>query len=186
MKTKHQTLQGHYAGFITRSFAFIIDLIIVAVMLVMVSIGLSFISHFIGLIPDILTNLFSTSDAFMTTAYDEALPAITLVINIFLVFGYYIFFWTSSGQTIGKALMGVRVVSVSGRPLTFFQALFRFLLYPVSALFFFLGFFWVLADNQRQGWHDNLARTYVIYAWKAVPHAIFLRQWQTKWKKMIE
>jgi uncharacterized RDD family membrane protein YckC len=53
-------------------------------------------------------------------------------------------------------------------------------------MFFFLGFFWILADNQRQGWHDNLARTYVIYAWKAIPHAIFLRQWQTKWKKMAE
>jgi uncharacterized RDD family membrane protein YckC len=53
-------------------------------------------------------------------------------------------------------------------------------------MFFFLGFFWVLADNQRQGWHDNLARTYVIYAWKAVPHAIFLHQWQAKWKKLTE
>jgi uncharacterized RDD family membrane protein YckC len=186
MKTKHQTLQGHYAGFITRSFAFIIDVIIVALMLLMVSIGLSFISRFIGLLPDIIKSLFSTSDATATNAYDEALPLITLVVNVFLVFGYYIFFWTSSGQTLGKALMGVRVVSVSGRPLTFFQALFRFLLYPVSAMFFFLGFFWVLADNQRQGWHDNLARTYVIYAWRAVPHSIFLRQWQTKWKKMTE
>ena len=186
MKTKHQTLQGHYAGFITRSFAFIIDLIIVALMLVIVSSALSFITHFIGLIPEIFTNLFSTSDDSITKTYDEALPAITLVVNIVLVFGYYIFFWTSSGQTLGKALMGVRVVSVSGRPLTFFQALFRFLLYPVSAMFFFLGFFWILADNQRQGWHDNLARTYVIYAWKAIPHAIFLRQWQTKWKKMVD
>ncbi len=186
MKTRHQTLQGHYAGFITRLFAFIIDLIIVTIMLTFVSFGLSFISRLMGLMPEFFISLFSTSKTAISSAYNEALPAIILVVNVVLVFGYYIFFWTSSGQTIGKALMGVRVVSVSGRPLTFFQALFRFLLYPVSAMFFFLGFFWVLADNQRQGWHDNLARTYVIYAWKAVPHSIFLRQWQTKWKKTAD
>ena len=186
MKTKLQTQQGHYAGFITRSFAFIIDLIIVALMLSFASFTLSFISRFIGLIPDIFTSLFSTNDAVVKNAYDEALPNITIFVNIVLVFEYFIFFWTSSGQTIGKALMGVRVVSVSGRPLTFFQALFRFLLYPVSAMFFFLGFLWILADNQRQGWHDNLARTYVIYTWKAVPHAGFLHQWQHKWKKPAE
>lgn len=186
MKTKHQTLQGHYAGFITRSFAFIIDLIIVALMLSVTSFSLSFISRFMGLLPDIVTSVFSINGADIKNAYDEVLPTIIIIVNIVLVFGYFIFFWTSSGQTIGKALMGVRVVSVSGRPLTFFQALFRFLLYPVSAMFFFLGFFWVLADNQRQGWHDNLARTYVIYTWKAVPHTNFLRQWQNKWKKMTD
>ena len=186
MKTKSQTLQGHYAGFITRSFAFIIDIIVVAVMLAFVSIALSFVSRFIDLIPDILTSFFSTSDATIADAYHAALPTILLVVNIVLVFGYFIFFWMSSGQTLGKALMGVRVVSVSGRPLTFLQALFRFILYPVSAMFFFMGFFWILADNQRQGWHDNLARTYVIYTWRAVPHAGFLHQWQHKWKKTSE
>ena len=186
MKTKYQTLQGHYAGFITRSFAFIIDLIVVALMLTFVSFALTFISRFIELMPDIITSLFSTSDTSMTNAYNEALPTIILVVNVVLVFGYFIFFWMTSGQTLGKALMGVRVISVSGRPLTFFQALFRFLLYPVSAMFFFLGFLWVLADNQRQGWHDNLARTYVIYTWRAVPHAGFLHQWQTKWKKRAD
>lgn len=186
MKPKSQTLQGHYAGFITRSFAFIIDLIVVAIMLALVSLALSFISRFIELIPDILTSLFSTNDATIADAYQAALPTIIVVVNVILIFGYFIFFWMSSGQTLGKALMGVRVVSVSGRPLTFLQALLRFLLYPVSAMFFFMGFFWILADNQRQGWHDNLARTYVIYTWRAVPHAGFLRQWQHKWKKTSE
>lgn len=186
MKTKPHTLQGHYAGFITRSFAFIIDVIIVAVMLTFVSIGLAFVSRFIELIPDILTSIFSTNDTTITDAYHTALPIIIPAVNIVLVFGYFIFFWMSSGQTLGKALMGVRVVSVSGRPLTFLQALLRFLLYPVSAMVFFMGFFWILADNQRQGWHDNLARTYVIYTWRAVPHAGFLHQWQHKWKRTAE
>ncbi|MCZ7671012.1 MAG: hypothetical protein M5U34_29635 [Chloroflexi bacterium] len=43
-----------------------------------------------------------------------------------------------------------------------------------------------MVDNQRQGWHDTIARTYVIYTWRAVPHAGFLHQWQHKWEKPTE
>jgi uncharacterized RDD family membrane protein YckC len=185
MKAKSQTLQGHYAGFITRLFAFMIDIMFVIIMVGIVSYSLSLIWRFFDLIPTMFTDLFASPEA-ITNTYKAALPYITPIVDIILVCGYFIFFWMSSGQTLGKALMGVRVVSVSGRPLTFLQALLRFLLYPISAMIFFLGFIWILVDNQRQGWHDTLARTYVIYTWKAVPHAAFLHQWQHKWKKTTE
>lgn len=186
MKPKSQTLQGHYAGFITRLFAFIIDVIIILVMLAVVAYALSLLSRFFWLLPDLITNLFGTSRDVLIDRYKSALPAITSAVNVVLIIGYFVFFWMSSGQTLGKAVMGVRVVSVTGRPLTLAQAFLRFLLYPVSAMFFFLGFIWILVDNQRQGWHDTLARTFVIYTWKAVPHAGFLHQWQHKWKKIAD
>ena len=45
---------------------------------------------------------------------------LAVAFNIILYFGYFIFFWMTSGQTPGKGLMGVRVISIDGRPLTFF------------------------------------------------------------------
>jgi hypothetical protein len=29
----------------------------------------------------------------------------------------------------------------------------------------FLGYLWILFDNRRQGFHDKLAGTYVVYSW---------------------
>lgn len=185
MKMKAHTLQGHYAGFLTRLLAFMIDTLIIIIVLGVVSYSLSFIWRFFDLLPNVFTDLFGSTDAIINR-YKAALPTIMPIVNTVIIFGYFIFFWMSSGQTLGKAFMGVRVVSVSGRPLTFLQAFLRLLLYPVSALVFFLGFIWILVDNQRQGWHDTLARTYVIYTWRAVPHATFLHQWQHKWRKPVE
>ena len=39
----------------------------------------------------------------------------------------------------------------------------RYLGYYISALIIGLGFFWVGWDQRKQGWHDKLARTVVIY-----------------------
>jgi uncharacterized RDD family membrane protein YckC len=41
---------------------------------------------------------------------------------------------------------------------------------------FFLGFLWILIDNRRQGWHDKMAGTCVIYNWPARPDENFLRK----------
>jgi uncharacterized RDD family membrane protein YckC len=179
MKKKLHTLQGHYAGFTSRFFAFVIDLVVVMVMISLTSYSLSLVWRFFALLPNPAIELF-VSNAELTHVQQVARPYIIPAINIILIYGYFVFFWMTSGQTLGKAFMGVRVVSISGRPLTFMQAFFRFLVYPISGLVFFLGFLWILIDNQRQGWHDTIARTYVIYSWKAVPHAGFLRQWQGK------
>jgi len=177
IKRKPTTLEGHYAGFMTRFFAFVIDAIIVLMLLAVVSYTLTLISNFFELLPNPIIELL-TDNIDIHAAYQALLPRIIPVVNILIIYSYFVFFWMSSGQTFGKALMGVRVVSVSGRPLTFLQAFFRFLIYPISALAFFLGFIWILIDNQRQGWHDTFARTYVIYSWRAIPHIDFLRQWQ--------
>ena len=41
----------------------------------------------------------------------------------------------------------------------------------------FPGYLWVLVDNRRQGFHDKLAGTFVIYSWPEDPkHTQMLRQ----------
>jgi uncharacterized RDD family membrane protein YckC len=74
-----------------------------------------------------------------------------------------------SGFTPGKALLGLRVVRTDGRPVNLGRAVLRLIAYLIAALPLFLGFIWILFDNRRQGWHDKIARTYVIYMWDKQP-----------------
>jgi uncharacterized RDD family membrane protein YckC len=45
----------------------------------------------------------------------------------------------------------------------------------LAALPLYLGFLWSLVDNRRQGLHDKVAGTCVVYAWAARPDEAFLR-----------
>jgi uncharacterized RDD family membrane protein YckC len=68
-----------------------------------------------------------------------------------------------SGKTIGKHIIGIRIVREDGEPLGPASAAYRHLVgYPLSALGAFLGFLWILWDPKQQGWHDKLVRTMVV------------------------
>jgi uncharacterized RDD family membrane protein YckC len=77
---------------------------------------------------------------------------------------YYVVSWVKSGQTLGKAMFGAKVVRTDGSPISWGQALLRYLGYIVSGAAFSLGFLWLAFDSKRQGWHDKIARTLVIDA----------------------
>jgi len=81
----------------------------------------------------------------------------------FVSAAFHVTFWRLYGQTPGKWLMGIKVVSLGGGPITVARALVRFVGYLVSALPFYAGFLWMLGPSRR-GWHDRLARTEVVYA----------------------
>jgi uncharacterized RDD family membrane protein YckC len=69
----------------------------------------------------------------------------------------------SRGTTLGKMVLGMRVVKADGRRAGFFTMLFRELIgKSISFIFISLGYLWILLDRERQGWHDKLASTYVV------------------------
>jgi uncharacterized RDD family membrane protein YckC len=80
---------------------------------------------------------------------------------------YFIFFFSTTGQTIGMYIMGLRVVSTSGKHMTLWSSIVRWFGLFLAAIPLGLGFVWVIIDDRRQGWHDKLARTCVVYAWDA-------------------
>ncbi|MBI1801350.1 MAG: RDD family protein [Chloroflexi bacterium] len=91
--------------------------------------------------------------------------AILTSVSLILGIGYYLYFWTArNGQTPGKWLMKIRVVTTDGSPITRGKALLRFVGYSVDIYACLLGFFWILIDKDRQGWHDKIAGTYVVNA----------------------
>ncbi|HVM31706.1 MAG TPA: RDD family protein [bacterium] len=69
-----------------------------------------------------------------------------------------------NGQTIGKKIIGIRVVTTSGQGLDATKAFVRSAGKILSALPLYLGFFWALFDAQNQTWHDKIAETYVVQA----------------------
>lgn len=71
--------------------------------------------------------------------------------------------WLHKAATPGKMVFSAKVLDAStGMPLTFGQAVGRYLGYFVSALPLCLGLFWVAFDSKKQGWHDKLAGTVVV------------------------
>jgi uncharacterized RDD family membrane protein YckC len=73
-------------------------------------------------------------------------------------------FWVKLCGTPGKLLMSCQVVDAdSTQPLTLRQAVLRYLGYYVSALPLGLGFLWIAWDKRKQGFHDKIANTVVLY-----------------------
>jgi uncharacterized RDD family membrane protein YckC len=144
---------GDYAGFITRMVAFITDQIIIAVIVAGAAVFVSFAAQ-----------TFQLRQALGLETVTGALAA-ALAGATGILFGmvYDVGFWILAGQTPGKWLMGLVVVQTNGERLKLGRALLRWLGYWLSGILF-LGFLWVLLDSRRQGFHDKLARTLVVYS----------------------
>jgi uncharacterized RDD family membrane protein YckC len=76
---------------------------------------------------------------------------------------YQIYFWTTTGQTYGKKVMGLKVVSAeTGELLTYSEGAIRYVGYLVSGVALYIGYLWVIWDPQHDAWHDKIAKTKVI------------------------
>lgn len=101
-------------------------------------------------------------DLALQAAYLEAMQPVTM--RIFLSYLVYCFFLEGSDMqaTLGKRLLGLKVVALDGKGLSILESFFRSSTKIASYMAFSLGFIWILFDPARQGWHDKLARTYVV------------------------
>jgi uncharacterized RDD family membrane protein YckC len=75
---------------------------------------------------------------------------------------YLIYFWTTTGQTIGHRVLNLRVVKSDGSKLSVTDGIIRYVGEIISAIPLGLGFMWAGWDSKKQGWHDKMAHTYVI------------------------
>ena len=74
---------------------------------------------------------------------------------------YFALFTIFGGTTPGMMMRSLQVVSFSGEPPTPRQMLLRSAGYMLSAGTFFLGFLWVMWDEDELTWHDRLSRTHL-------------------------
>jgi uncharacterized RDD family membrane protein YckC len=78
-------------------------------------------------------------------------------------FLFFAWFWTHGGQTLGMRAWKIKVLTTDGKPLNWPQAALRFFSALLSWLFFGLGFWWILCDRQKRGWHDRLSKTMLYF-----------------------
>lgn len=73
---------------------------------------------------------------------------------------YHAVLWSRTGATLGKRLLGIKVVDAETRePVRFRRALLRYVLYYPSTAVLCLGHLWALVDENHQTWHDLLTQT---------------------------
>jgi uncharacterized RDD family membrane protein YckC len=135
-------------GFGHRLAAFLLDAVIVG---------------FFSLVLGVIVGIAGFLVQWLTPGYVEHLERLIVICGIIFSLVYYIVAWSRSGQTIAKTTLGIKVVGPDGQPPSGGQAVLRYVGYLVSAVVVSLGFIWILFDRKRQGWHDKIAKTYVVY-----------------------
>jgi len=82
----------------------------------------------------------------------------------FMVWIIYCMIMESSGLqgTLGKSVMGIKVVDENGDRMTLSKSVGRNLSKVLSYFVIFLGFIWILFDKKKQGWHDKINKTFVV------------------------
>jgi uncharacterized RDD family membrane protein YckC len=85
-------------------------------------------------------------------------------LNTLVGLAYSVYFWSSygHGQTVGNRVMKIRVIKMDGSELTLTDAFIRYVGLIVSFVCVFIGVIWVAFDENKQGWHDKIASTYVV------------------------
>lgn len=91
------------------------------------------------------------------TLRDNTLLALFIVYETILIAKW-------NGQTVGKKILGLKVVSDKGGSLDWIKAFVRSASKILSAAPLFLGFLWMLWDEKSQTWHDKIADTDVVEA----------------------
>ena len=96
--------------------------------------------------------------------WTDARGVVGFVVNWVPLGAAIIAFWVLKGATPGKmAISAIVVDAQTHAPIDFWQAVTRYVGYFVSTLPLFAGLAWVAFDPLKQGWHDKMARTVVIY-----------------------
>ena len=90
--------------------------------------------------------------------------AIITIISLLLI-AYVVveFVFFAKGKSIGKAVLGLQVVSSSdGKPFRFWRMMFREILVKQASGVLLLGYIWILIDEKNRGWHDKILDSYVV------------------------
>ncbi len=143
LKLDHGEVEHEYAGFWVRVGASIIDTILIL------------------LITSPLLYMLYGGEAFAGTQFTQGIGDI-LLSYVFPIVAT-ILFWIYRSATPGKMLLNLKIIrSEDGSAPTKGQCVLRYVGYIVSSIALGLGLIWVAFDKRKQGWHDKMAKTYVV------------------------
>jgi len=125
----------HYGGFWIRFLAAILDVIIIGVPAFILQVGLVFATGVSSLV------------------YVIELGAIVLTVYLDGI----------KGGTPGKLILGLRIVNDKGNYIGIPMAILRYIGKILSAVILGIGYIMIAFTEKKQGLHDKIAKTYVIY-----------------------
>jgi uncharacterized RDD family membrane protein YckC len=137
-----------YVGLITRGIGFAIDVAIIDLVALIVAAGGALIITIFHFPHDLKT----------------AMEVIGVVAYILWSIGYFVGFWSTTGQTPGGRMMQCRVITTDGGRIGMKRAFVRCVGLVLAALPLFAGYLLSPFDRRRRGLQDRLARTVVIEA----------------------
>ena len=148
-----------YAGFWKRVAAYLIDGVVLSVPMLLLIIPL--IAHLVHM----AGSLEGASESVKLASEIRArqLLSIAQLISFILPMVYFAWMESSSKQaTLGKIVLGIKVVDANGQRMTFWHAFGRNAAKIISGLTLNVGYFMAGATRKKQALHDQLASAYVV------------------------
>lgn len=94
---------------------------------------------------------------------EGALPPTFMRAYLFVItFGFYGWFWTHGGQTLGMRAWRIQIRGVDGGAINWSSSMLRFVIAAISWGLAGLGMLWCLIDKRSRSWHDIAAGTEVV------------------------
>jgi uncharacterized RDD family membrane protein YckC len=135
-----------YAGIVTRALAFAVDAAVIQA--VSIAVAGTFALIF---------SVVSPSDRL-----DGVIVVIGSAAYVLWAAGYFVVFWSATGQTPGNRLFQIRVQRPDGSPPRAAASLLRLIGLVLAAIPLGAGFLPILVDDRRRGVQDMLAGTVVV------------------------
>ena len=150
-----------YGGFWIRFVARIVDTFIVGI-------PLSVVGFILLLVVGGAASATSSSSQSQQNAAAAAFGGVFILFYLLAIavgIGYWVYFWGTTGSTLGMRLFRLRVVDAqTGAPIGIARAIVRWLMTLVNSWACYIGWIWVAFDARKQGWHDKVANSVVLQA----------------------
>ena len=137
-----------YEGLVTRTLAFALDAAVITIVAVVVGTAIGLCLSILS-IPEGVKDVLLGIGAFVSLVWSTV---------------YFVTFWSTTGQTPGNRLLGIRVCRDDGRVLKPTRAFVRLCALVLAAIPLLAGFLPILFDERRRGLQDILAGTVVVGA----------------------
>jgi uncharacterized RDD family membrane protein YckC len=144
---KGRDLQGKRAGFASRVTADLIDYGVVVGIYLAILLSMGLAEYFLG-----------------SGGFDVPDPAAATSVAAQWSIGvlYLTASWAGGGRSIGKSVLGLRVVTSAGKSLPLRRAFVRAVICATVGAFTLL---WVIVSRRRSAAHDLVVRSAVVYDW---------------------
>jgi uncharacterized RDD family membrane protein YckC len=148
--------QVRYAGFWIRFVARVIDFVILAIVGMIIRLPLMVMFG--------LSARESGAAAVAILPAAMALAGVLTLINIAIAVGYEVYFVSTKGGTIGKLILGLKIIRADGGPVSAGLATARYFAQWISAIILMIGYIMAGLDIEKRSLHDRICNTRVIYA----------------------